>query len=110
VTVTEPRVTDAPPRAHAPARGLRSGVVVLAFVVAAVAARSAHAYFLVDACLEAGGRYLTDPARCEFAGAVVRPLAELPRRPGWWLLVLGPAGAVGALVFGIGRVLTRRAA
>ncbi len=89
------------------ARGRRGALLVLALGVAAVAAHSTRAYLLVDACRRAGGRYLADPPRCARAGAGVRPLADVPGRPGAWLLVLGPAGAAGALVYAVGALALR---
>jgi hypothetical protein len=90
-------------------RAQRSALVVLAVAVAAIAAQSVHAFFLVDACVDAGGRYLRDPPRCEVAPGVRRALTALPRRAGWWAFVVVPALAVGGLVYVAGRAVLARA-
>lgn len=91
-----------------PARGRRSALLVIAAFVGAVAARSVHVSTLIDACLDAGGRYLPDPARCQVAVDTARALTAMPRRPGWWLLVAGSGLAAGALAFLVGRALLAR--
>lgn len=90
-------------------RGRRSALLVITTAVAVITARSVHLSGLVDACRDAGGRYLTEPARCELAGGTARALTALPRRPGWWLPVAGSALAAGALAYGVGRALARTA-
>jgi hypothetical protein len=76
--------------------------------VAVITARSVHLSGLIDACREAGGRYLTEPARCELAGGTARALTAVPRRPGWWLPSAASALGAGALAFGVGRALLTR--
>lgn len=88
----------------------RYALAVLALGVVAVTAHSVHAFFLVDACVGAGGRYLTDPPRCDVGGEVVRALGGFPKRRGWWAYVLVPSALAGALVFMLGRAMLRRVA
>ncbi|GLC23519.1 hypothetical protein [Roseisolibacter agri] len=87
----------------------RSARLFIAVFVGAIAARSVHVSVLIDACLDAGGRYLTEPARCEIATGAARALTAMPRRSGWWLPVAGSGLAAGALAYGVGRVLLRPA-
>ena len=91
-----------------PARGRRSALLVIAAFVGAVAARSVHVSVLIDACLDAGGRYLTDPARCDVAAGAARALTDMPQRPGWWVMVAASGLAAGALAFVVGRALLAR--
>ncbi len=91
------------------ARVRRSARLFLAAFVGAIAARSVHVAALVDACRDAGGRYLTAPARCEVAAGEERPLTAMPRRPGWWVTVAGSGLAAGALAYGVGRAIVRPA-
>jgi hypothetical protein len=90
-------------------RAHRSALLVIAAIVTAISAQSIHAFFLVDACLDAGGRYLGDPPRCEVGEGRFRRLRELPRRPGWWIAVFGPALLAGGIAYGVGRVVVRQA-
>ena len=89
------------------ARGRRSALLVIAAFVGAVAARSVHVSTLIDACLDAGGRYQRDPARCELAAGTARALTDMPHRPGWWVMVAASGLVAGALAYGVGRTLVR---
>jgi hypothetical protein len=80
---------------------------VIAAIVTAISAQSIHAFVLVDACQDAGGRYLGDPPRCEIAAGRFRRLRDLPRPSGWWLAVFGPALLAGGIAYGVGRVVVR---
>ena len=98
-------MTTAPPLA----RVRRSALLFIAVFVGAIAARSVHVSVLIDACLDAGGRYLREPTRCEVDGGRARALTAMPRRPGWWIPVAGSGLAAGALAYGVGRALVRTA-
>ena len=50
-------------------RDQRVGLLLITLSVVAFTAHSTHGFLLVDACLDAGGRYLSGPPRCDFGGA-----------------------------------------
>lgn len=89
-------------------RDHRVGLLLIALSVVAFTAHSTRGYLLVDACRDAGGRYLREPPRCEVGGAGARRLGTLPQRRGAWLLTLGPACLAGGAVYALGRAALRR--
>lgn len=89
-------------------RQQRVGLLLIALSVVVFTAHSTHAFLLVDACLDAGGRYLSGPPRCDLDGATA--LGRVPQRSGSWLLALVPAGLAGCLVYLVGRAALGRAA
>ena len=89
-------------------RNQRFGLLMIALTVVVFTAHSTNSFLVIDACLDAGGRYLSEPPRCDFGGTV-RKLGSLPRRGGAWLLALGPAALLGCLVYLTGRAALRRA-
>ena len=89
-------------------RNQRFGLLMIALTVFVFTAHSTKSYLLIDACLDAGGRYLSGPPRCDFGGAV-RKLASLPERDGGWLLTFVPAGLAAYVVYVTGRAALRRA-
>jgi hypothetical protein len=90
-------------------RNQRFGLLMIALTVVVFTAHSTQSFLLIDACLDAGGRYLSGPPRCDFGGGAARKLASLPRRSGAWLLALGPAAMLGYVVYVAGRAALRRA-
>ena len=88
-------------------RDQRIGLLLIALTVVVFMAHSTHGFLLVDACLDAGGRYLSEPPRCDF-GATTERLDRVPQRAGAWLLALVPASLLGALVYAVGRFALRR--
>jgi hypothetical protein len=91
-------------------RDQRFGLLLIALTVVVFMAHSAHAFLLIDACVDAGGRYLSGPPRCDLGGVTAQALDRVPQRGGAWLLALVPATLVGVLVYAIGRAALRRAA
>ncbi|MGZ8378282.1 MAG: hypothetical protein ACXWZS_10485 [Gemmatirosa sp.] len=91
-------------------RNQRFGLLLIALSVVAFTAHSTHAGLLIDACLDAGGRYLSAPPRCDLGGAAAGALSRVPQRDGAWLIALVPASLAGALVYLIGGAALRRVA
>ena len=89
-------------------RDQRVGLLLITLSVVAFTAHSTHGFLLVDACLDAGGRYLSGPPRCDFGGPATEALDRVPQRRGAWLLALAPASLLGVLVYVIGRAALRR--
>ena len=90
------------------ARVRRSALLFIAAFVGAIAARSVHVSVLIDACLDAGGRYLRDPARCDVDAGRAQALSAMPRRSGWWVMVAASGLAAGGLAYGVGRTVLAR--
>ncbi|MDF1506473.1 hypothetical protein [Roseisolibacter sp. H3M3-2] len=88
-------------------RDARFGLAVIAVTVAVFTAHSTRGYLLVDACLDAGGRYVADPPRCE-VGATARPLGDLRQRRGALALAIVPAALLGGCVYLVGRAALGR--
>ena len=89
-------------------RNQRFGLLMIALTIFVFTAHSTNSYLVIDACLDAGGRYLSNPPRCALVSGT-RRLGTLPERRGAWLLAVGPAALLGCVVYATGRAALRRA-